>query len=71
MTTDSENSDIDVCTVEDENCSHTGLTIVAAETYIESGATNPKGMFYLEIKKLLFCFLLLSSDTQTVISRTF
>lgn len=47
MTTDSENSDIDVCTVEDENCSHTGLTIVAAETYIESGATNPKGMFYL------------------------
>lgn len=46
MTTESDNSDIDVCTVE-EDCSHTGLTIVAAETYIESTTattTHVKGM---------------------------
>ena len=55
MTTDSENSDIDVCTVEDENCSHTGLTIVAAETYIESDATNPKGIFRMkQIRNIFF-----------------
>ena len=56
MTTDSDNSDIDVCTVEEENCSHTGLTIVAAETYIESGTTDTIGNLYK------FLYLLINTN---------
>jgi len=49
---DSDSSDIDVCTVEDDGCLHTGLTVVAAETYIDTGTSESKGELYSMTQKI-------------------
>lgn len=45
---DSECSDIDVCSIDEATAInlHTGLTLVAAETYIPSESTSPRGLLH-------------------------